>query len=157
MRKPWFFTTLIVLMFNTAVFAAEQQLRCYVNNYDKQHLAKHKGQTVTSMKIRLYKIIPEPDTTAAPMNAEVTVKLRNSKKTWSEDGSCTESAGEWKCAIDCDGGSFRLSENENGITLFNDNGFRVSQDGCGEDNDSVQAQPGNRMFRLSKAKLSLCQ
>lgn len=148
---------LSLLAFTSSALAEDLSLGCYINAYDKKHLAKHKGQTDTSISLKLYKITPGPDTTAAPMNAEVKVKLRNSKKIWSEDGNCYKNIGEWKCGIDCDGGNFRLSEYKNGITLFNIDGFRVSQDGCGEDNETVEAKPGNRMFRLSKADLSACK
>jgi hypothetical protein len=51
-----------------------------------------------------------------------------------------------------------LNENASGLTLSNSKGFRVTGDGgCGEDTDEVAAQPGNRLFRLSKAKLSACK
>jgi hypothetical protein len=141
----------------TPLFAAETVLGCYSNTYSKQHLSKHKGQSITFMKMKLYKD-DSAEGLNADMYAEVTVKLRgNNKQTWSEVADCAGKPGAWKCGIECDGGGFELADDANGLTLINTRGFRVALDGCGENSVTIESTPGNRLFRLSKAKLSACK
>jgi hypothetical protein len=138
-------------------FAADTILGCYRNTYGKQHLSKHRGQSITFMKMKLYKG-DAAEGLNVDMYAEVTVKLRgNGKQMWSEVADCTGKPGAWKCGIECDGGGFELSDDTNGLTLTNTRGFRVALDGCGENSVTIEPEPGNRRFRLSKAKLSACK
>jgi hypothetical protein len=132
-------------------------LGCYTNNYDKAHLAKHKGQTITSIKLR----IENSETTSDPrikMTAYYDVTLRGKgKQKWGEGADCTSGPGAWNCQIECDGGGFELIEDAKGLTLINTRGFRVTLDGCGENSLMIEPEPGNRRFRLSKSELSACK
>lgn len=146
-----------LIAFSPHVLAEDLPLGCYINAYDKAHLAKHKGQTVTSIKLKLVDA-RKTENAGAVMFGEIAVILRGKPKDiWTETGLCNGKAGNWKCQIECDGGNFVLAEDANGLTLINKEGFRISKDGCGEDNEAVHEKPGNRMFRLSKAKLSACK
>jgi hypothetical protein len=149
-------TTLLALSAAVAQ-AAEPPFGCYIRNYDKQHLTKHKKQDITSMSLKLYSGKDVEGFTGA-MFAEVRVKLRgNTKQTWSEVADCSGKPGAWKCGIECDGGGFTLKEDDKGITLANTNYFRVAKDGCGENSMMIEATPEHRMFRLKKANLANCK
>jgi hypothetical protein len=138
--------------------AKDLPLGCFTNSYDKAHMAKHKGQTVTSIKMSILDS-RKLENSNATLVAEFDVTLRGQGTVkWGEAAFCRGKSGAWTCQIDCDGGGFVLAEDANGITLLNSDGFRVAKDGgCGEENNSVDAKPGNRMFRLSKAKLAACK
>jgi hypothetical protein len=138
--------------------AKEKPYACYINSYDNKHLAKNKGQTITAVKVTLLDV-SSLDNPGADMWADFEVTLRGKgKKKWGDTALCNGKNGKWNCVIECDGGGFDLNENASGLTLSNSKGFRVTGDGgCGEDTDEVAAQPGNRLFRLSKAKLSACK
>jgi hypothetical protein len=140
------------------VLAEDLPLGCYVNSYDKAHLAKHKNQIVTSIKI-VIEDARKLENSQAIFHAEFDMTLRGQGKTkWGDVGLCNGKAGNWKCQIECDGGNFHLAEDANGLTLLNKEGFRITKDGgCGEETDFVEPKPGNRIFRLSKAKLSACK
>jgi hypothetical protein len=142
----------------SATWAKEKPYACYTNSYDKAHMGKNKGQTVTTIKVTLMDVsgIENP---GADMWADFEVKLRGEGKTkWGDTALCNGKDGLWKCQIECDGGGFELHEDANGMTLSNSQGFRVTRDGgCGEVTTYVDAQPGNRLFRLSKSKLSSCK
>lgn len=145
-------------MLVSTTWAKEKPYACYTNSYDKAHMAKNKGQTVTAIKVTLMDVsaIENP---GADMWADFEMTLRSKGKTkWGDTALCNGKDGKWKCQIECDGGGFELSEDAGGLTLSNSRGFRVTSDGgCGEVSEEVEAKPGNRLFRLSKAKLSACK
>lgn len=152
------FATLLSCMIASTAWAKEKPYACYINTYNKKHMAKNKGQTVTAIKVTLMDVsaIENP---GADMWADFELTLRSGGKTkWGDTALCNGKNGHWKCQIECDGGGFELDEDANGITLSNSRGFRVASDGgCGDATTYVDAQPGNRLFRLSKAKLSACK
>ncbi len=145
-------------LFGPCAGAETLPLGCYTNTYDKAHLDKHKGQTITSITMKMIDV-RKMENAGAVMWAEFEVTLRGKGKAkWGETGLCNGKPGAWKCQIECDGGNFGLAEDANGLTVINTDGFRISRDGgCGEDTDAIEAKPGNRRFRLSKAKLSACK
>jgi hypothetical protein len=121
-------------------------------------MAKHKGQTITSIKL-LLKDMRKVENAGSPMDAQVDVTLRGQGKIkWGDGGLCRSKFGVWRCDIECDGGGFELAIDNSGLTFINTRGFRITKDGgCGEETDYVEAKPGNRMFRLSEDKLSACK
>lgn len=148
---------LTLLVFTTNVAAEDLPLGCYTNTYSKAHLAKHKGQTITTIKMRIEKpeVAGDP---AIKVVAYYDVTLRGKgKQKWGEGADCRGTAGAWKCGIECDGGGFDLIEDAKGITLINSVGFRVAEDGCGENSLTIEPEPGNRRFRLSKSEPSACK
>ncbi len=149
---------LSLIAFSSHLMAEDLPLGCYVNSYDKAHLVKHKSQRITSIKM-LIEDARKLENSQAAFHAEFDVTLRGEGKTkWGDVGLCNGKSGNWKCGIECDGGGFELAEDANGLTVINTRGFRVTKDGgCGEVTDYIAAEPGNRMFRLSKAKLSACK
>lgn len=152
------FAILLTCIIVPSAEAKEKPYACYTNTYGKKNLSKNKGQTVTTIKVTLMDVsgIENP---GADMWADFEVTLRGEGKTkWGDTALCNGKDGHWKCQIECDGGGFELHEDANGMTLSNSRGFRVTSDGgCGEVTTYVDAQPGNRLFRLSKAKLSACK
>ncbi len=149
---------LALLAITTNVTAEELPLGCYANTYSKAHLAKHQGQRITSFKMLIVDARKMENAQDA-FHAEFEVTLRGLGKTkWGDFGLCNGKPGTWKCNIECDGGGFELAEDAKGLSIINSRGFRVTKDGgCGEVTDYIEAQPGNRRFRLSKAKLSACK
>jgi hypothetical protein len=139
-------------------WAKEKPYACFTNSYDKKHMAKNKGQTIATIKVTFLDVrtLENP---GADMWADFEVTLRGKGKIkWGDTAFCNGKDGKWKCDIECDGGGFELNEDASGLTLSNSRGFRVTSDGgCGENTDFVEANPGNRLFRLSKAKLSACK
>ena len=157
MFKPLGTFALLLALTTTQSLASDQPFGCYVTNYDSAHLAKHKGQTITSMSLKLYSG-KEVEGFTAYMFADISVKLRGDKTNiWSEVADCSGKPGAWKCGIECDGGGFALKEDGTNIVLTNSSYFRVTKDGCGETSHHIEAKPGNRMFKLSKSKLSNCK
>jgi hypothetical protein len=142
----------------TGVCASDQPQGCFTNTYDKAHLAKHKGQSITSIKM-LLKDARNLENSQDDFHAEFEVTLRGQGKVkWGDVGLCRGKPGAWRCNIECDGGGFELKDDDNGLTVINSRGFRITKDGgCGEETDYVEAKPGNRLFRLSKSKLSACK
>jgi hypothetical protein len=139
--------------------AKEKPYACYTNSYDKKHMAKNPGQTVTTIKVTFLDV-STLENPGSDMWAEFEVTLRGEGKTkWGDTALCNGKNGHWDCGIECDGGGFQLDENESGLTLSNSRGFRVAPDGgCDDGSTTVDAKPGNRLFRLTKAKkLSACK
>jgi hypothetical protein len=151
---------LALLVLGTATiqpFAAGLPIGCYVNTYNDQHLQKHKGQSLTSIMLKVTDG-KQYEGFTQDLVAEITVKLRGDAiQTWSEEAVCTGKPGTWKCVIDCDGGGFTLSESRGSMTLINSLGFRVTKDGCGESSVTIEPKPGDRRFTLSKVQTPACK
>lgn len=152
-----------------------RQEACFGRVYDAKHLASHPRQRVTSFHLfRDFSVDPnaeylpddpqsllDGDGEYGRVNLSAYVRLRDKKGVFSNTFSCGRGEkGGISCAIDCDGGSFKLKPAGSALDLTNE-GFVVIG-GCGsseEDNDNpVTVQPGadDRVFRLMRQPLKAC-
>lgn len=148
---------------------------CFGRDYDANHLASHPRQRVTSLYL-FRDFTPdtnsefEPDSPDAlrdndgiegRIGVDTYVRLRDRKGVYSNHFSCSKSdSGGVSCAIDCDGGSFRLKSAGEGLDLGNE-GF-VVVGGCGssdeDDSKREDVKPGadDKLFRLGPQPLAAC-
>lgn len=148
---------------------------CFGRDYDAGHLAAHPQQRVTGLYL-FRDFTPDPnaeieyespatlrndDGSGGRINLDAYVRLRDRKGVYSNTFSCSRGDGsDVFCAIDCDGGSFRLQGKGEGLELRND-GF-VVVGGCGasetDQSRGEHVQPGadDKVFRLSPQPLAAC-
>src|SRR5262245_45343064 len=173
------------LMLATAVPASAQmrvplltadQEACFGRVYDRQHLASHPNQKVTSLHIfRPLGERPEAENWQATRRDEAIKQFRDSGEAevealvtfrerkgyfhnWLTCGK--ESKDGMRCHIACDGGSFELKRESAGTALLTNNGF-VLIGGCGEDVEASQEiyfSPGkdDKVFRLEAKAAPVC-
>lgn len=149
---------------------------CFGRAYDAAHLAAHPKQRVTSFHLsREFESDPmredEPTTPEEwkAMDGQnnsilVTayVRFRNKRGVYSNGLSCHKvDDGGVLCGIDCDGGSFKLTEAGDALRLEN-NGF-VVVGGCGASEDDQEntehVSPGadDKVFRLDRKPVAACK
>ncbi|WP_315835518.1 hypothetical protein [Bradyrhizobium prioriisuperbiae] len=151
------------------------QQACFGRDYDANHLASHPKQRVTSLYL-FRDFTPDTNSEFEPdspdslrendgvdgrIGINAYVRLRDRKGVYSNSFSCSKSdSGGVSCAIDCDGGSFRLKSAGESLDLANE-GF-VVVGGCGsseeDDNKREDVRPGvdDKQFRLSPQPLAAC-
>lgn len=148
---------------------------CFGRDYDAAHLAAHPRQRVTSLYL-FRDFAPDANAEVAyedpatlrdndgdngHINLDAYVRLRDRKGVYSNTFSCSRGdGGDVFCAIDCDGGSFRLTSRGDGLELRNE-GF-VVVGGCGasetDQSHEEHVQPGadDKTFRLTPRPLAAC-
>jgi hypothetical protein len=155
------------------VFTADRET-CFARVYDKAHLAKHPRQKVTTFhvmrtlgeRLEAENWLPNQREEAIKRfreDGETTVSafvtLRNRKGHLHNSLICDKEAKDGlRCAIECDGGSFRLKRENAKSVLLHNNGF-VLEGGCGERTESVFLDPGadDKVFRLDERPLAVCR
>lgn len=149
---------------------------CYGRVYDRQHLAKHPKQLVTSLHL-FRDLSPDQNTESEPqtreefvkyeseggyVNVSAYVRFENRKGLYWNALTChkTPDGKLTRCGIDCDGGSFTLKPQQKNLVLTNE-GF-VLVGGCGASEDEsenpVFFHPGedDKTFRLEPLPLAQC-
>ena len=136
---------------------------CFTRAYDKDHLASHPKQNVTSTML-LLKRGTDPK---AWYNAVVDFRFRKSGKHFQATGDCPTdtsspsalSANALHCAIDCDGGSINVDlKDANTVLVKLPDGIAVS----GIGSTDADAPSGDRfgsddaVFKLSRAPVVTC-
>jgi hypothetical protein len=158
------------------LFTADREA-CFGRVYDRAHLASHPQQKVTSVHIlRSLGERPEaenwrPDQREQIINTfredgrtnvSAFVNFRDRKATFYNTLGCEKEGKDGAfCAIDCDGGSFRLTRESVNAVLLNNNGF-VLIGGCGDDVEEgkeVFFSPGkdDKVFRLENKPIAACR
>jgi hypothetical protein len=147
-------------------------LGCFVRSYDKDHLARHPDQTVTSVKFKIY---PSPSDADGTWFA-IWLQRRGEFKGLHNQGYCKQENSETKCYVECDGGGVRFIPRSNSRILmrlgiqppYGPNGESIKQDerirmsACGaEDTDDgsgtdVAGGKDDHEFLLSRVKDSQC-
>jgi len=179
-------TTALVIAFTAAARAEDKSSplpdkmpvakeACFGRDYDASHLAAHLQQRVTSLYL-FRDFTPDPnaeveyespatlrdnDGSDGRINLDAYVRLRDRKGVYTNTFSCSHGdGGDVLCAIDCDGGSFRLSSRGDGLELHNE-GF-VVVGGCGasetDQSHEEHVQPGadDKIFRLTPRPIAAC-
>jgi hypothetical protein len=152
-----------------------KQEACFGRDYDTAHLARNGAQQVTSLYLfRDFAVdtnseyppddpkqLQDVDGDDGRINLDAYVRLRGRQGVYSNSFSCSRNnEGRIFCGIDCDGGSFTLRADGEGLGLANQ-GF-VVVGGCGgtdeEQKNSVNVLPGtaDKTFRLTPQPLAAC-
>lgn len=152
-----------------------KQEACFGRDYDAAHLASRPKQQVTNIFLfRDFtvdsnsenppddaKSLQDVDGDDGRINLDAYVRLRGRQGVYSNSFSCSKNdSGAVFCGIDCDGGSFTLKTDGDGLGLANQ-GF-VVVGGCGasdeDQKNSVNVLPGtdDRTFRLTPQPLAAC-
>lgn len=142
------------LLLPSAVFA-ETPFTCYARTYDKAHMAKHPGQIMQSVRIKLVK--SKLNEHGITFDGEVNATVVGQPGRWSEGFSCTGKGAVLSCFIECDGGRFELRRNKDSLKLVNADRFRLAKDGCGEESLDVKATSENRVYLLKQSKPDICK
>ena len=138
---------------------------CFVRRYDAAHLAQHRRQKVTAMKLLVSaELVPEDN--ALNYSFTLATRVRDRKTELNSGGSCghpsitEDSAGKLQlgCGVDCDGGGVS-------ITMVNDDKsvhveierIAMWSNAKGDDERiSFSSGTDDRLFRLDRTKLSEC-
>ena len=116
-------------------------LGCFVRNYDKDHLARHPDQTITSVKFKVYPSPSEVDT----IWYAIRMQRRGELKALYSGGVCKDENSETKCYVECDGGGVRFIARPNSAILMrlgvNKGDERISMAACGA-RDVENGSPG---------------
>ncbi|MET3925898.1 hypothetical protein [Devosia sp. 2618] len=106
-------------------------------NYDAAHLAAHPDQLVTAMQLAVSYEIFDP-ALEGQVNFELQAALRGGKQGVTT-GTCMPYGQNMWCGVECDGGGILVSKRPGGsvlVNLANVGYIRMSEVGCGEDENS---------------------
>jgi hypothetical protein len=157
------------------LFTADQEA-CFGRVYDREHLASHPQQKTAS--IHIFRSIghrPEAENWSPGEREEEIQRFRDSGETaiyafatfrdrrgnFYNTLNCNKEGQDGSlCAVDCDGGSFKLKRENANAALLTNNGF-VLVGGCGEEVEeqkTVRLEPGrdDKVFRLESKPVSVC-
>jgi hypothetical protein len=158
------------------LFTADREA-CYGRVYDRNHLASHPQQKVTSVHIlRTLSERPEAERfepnqreeeikkfrETGETNVTALVTFRDRKGTFYNSLTCNkEDRRGTHCYIECDGGSFTLKREAAGTVLLDNGGF-VLIGGCGDEvepSQEVYFSPGkdDKVFRLESKPVAACR
>ena len=138
---------------------------CYERIYTKDHLGQHPDQRVTGIRFdhfpRTYGTEDKNgnirfDPVSAELYFVISVRFRGSEQVFQDGGFCYPEGQQYRCQIECDGGSFHLNDRDpDSILLINERGFRVS--GCGEGKERIlDPHPDDGVFRLDRRPNGAC-
>lgn len=165
MRNVIFFTIALISS-SAGAGIAPQDARCYRRLYSEEHMAAHPGQKLSELFVKLaYQTFPSG---YKFLRGEVVGVAQGSY--FGNTAPCTKAAnGELLCAIECDGGAFRLQPN--GQVAGNVN-FRVKEgywfplylnrmarpedDRPTSEIQLTDAEPEDRLWRLEPADVRDC-
>lgn len=147
------------------------QEACFSYSFDRDELREKPRQRVTA--ITLFRdFTPDEQSEEAPRSAEemkkadgdggsvaitAMVSLRGSQSIFANTLYCSKgSKGVVRCGVECDGGSFNLKPDKDGLIVEN-NGF-TAQGGCGDSERTVfiDPKPDDRRFRVEPKPVDVC-
>ncbi len=136
---------------------------CYVRVYGERHLAENPDQVVAAMRLRLGDDIGNPSYSGAEMEAVFAnqghaVEDGFGGKVLSQSLFCFEHDGSIGCAVECDGGSFDILRQEDGILEIRTEYLSIGRhDGCGGTSTLAEADSGFTTYRLYRAPEGACE
>jgi len=158
------------------LFSADQEA-CFGRVYDRAHLAGHPRQRTLSLHV-LRSLGPRPGSELwHPRAREEAIKryresgesavaafvaFRDRAGHFHNTLICSKEGHDGVvCAVECDGGSFRLRRESANTALLTNNGF-VLIGGCGEeveDAKTIHFDPGSddKVFRLESKPIAVCR
>ena len=139
---------------------------CFVRRYDAAHLAEHRRQKVTAMKLLVSADVPAQDK-ALNYSFTLGIKFRDRKGDFQSAGDCGHPIATEKtpdilylgCGVDCDGGgiSINLSPMAKSTLVEIDHVAMWNNDKPDEERDGFEAGPDDKKFRLDRAGLDECE
>jgi len=141
---------------------------CFVRKYDADHLAQHKDQKVTSMKLLFASELMEGNT-ELERNFRLGVTFRHKRGNYDSSGSChffhpedakDKSEIRYGCGVDCDGGGINIAMNKDDASvLVRLERVRIWQNNKPDDEagDELTAGKDDAIFRLDRAPLEECR
>jgi hypothetical protein len=138
---------------------------CFVRRYDAAHLAQHRRQKVTAMKLLVSaELVPEDN--ALNYSFTLATKVRDRKTELNSGGSCghpsitEDSAGKLQlgCGVDCDGGGVSITMVKDDKSVHVEIERIAMWSNAKDDDERISFSSGadDRLFRLDRAKLSEC-
>jgi hypothetical protein len=93
--------------------AADDWSGCYVRVYDDAHLKAHRGQKVTSIRLKLEPMKNDPWVASALL----TITVRGHAARLYDGGDCTAKAGGLDCGMDEDAGAVTIARSGRNMLL----------------------------------------
>jgi hypothetical protein len=148
-------------------FAAQgKSYACFVRRYDGAHLAKHRQQKVSVMRL-LVTAETVPEDKALNYSFRLGLNFRDRRGNFDSSGDCGHpTASELSadkmhlgCAVDCDGGGISVElARADKSTLIRLDSIRIWQDNKpDEEGFSLSGGADDRVFRLDRASLDECR
>jgi hypothetical protein len=134
---------------------------CFVREYDAAHLARHKLQKVSAMKL-LVTAERVPEDEALNYSFRLGVKFRHRPGNFDSSGECghadaaveSPDRASIKCSVDCDGGGIAIGltadDRSTMVSLERVRIWRHNKDA------SLEADADDRVFRLDRVSLKDC-
>ena len=144
----------------------DKSYACFVRRYDTAHLARHKQQKVSTMKLLVTaEKVPEDETLNYSFRLGVTFRHRPGD--FDSSGDCghakaSEVAGDKAqlgCSVDCDGGGITVEQSgDDKSILVRLDSIRIWRNNQpDEEGFSLSGGADDRVFRLDRAKLDACR
>jgi hypothetical protein len=144
----------------------DKSYACFVRRYDPEHLARHRLQKVSAMKL-LLTAETAPESGEPTYSFRLGVRYRNKSGTYDSSGECgqaqitAESNNEVRlgCGVDCDGGGIDIALTKDyNATLIRLERIRIWRNDKPDDeaSDSLVAGADDKIFRLDRASLDEC-
>jgi hypothetical protein len=139
---------------------------CFVRRYDAAHLARHRLQKVSAMKLLVTAETAEEDE-ALNYSFRLGVKFRHRAGDFDSSGDCghphvAEVSGDkvqLGCSVDCDGGGISVELTpDNKSTLVRLDSIRIWRNNKPDDEGfALSGGADDRVFRLDRANLEDCR
>ncbi len=137
-------------------FAASGYEGCYLKTYDAAHMAAHRGQTVTSLRLKVSAL----DNAPFIASTAVTVTLRGRRTRYFTGGDCTLDSGVFNCGMDEDAGAFILAHAGADLRLTLTGSFRLNRANQSSDESNgpfvKDSNPEDHTFLLKRVAASVC-
>ncbi len=144
---------------------------CFSYSFDRDELREKPRQRVTAITL-FRNFTPDEQSEEPPRSAEemrkidgdggtvaltAMVQLRGETNSFANTLYCRKDGkARVRCGVECDGGSFNLKPDKDGLIVEN-NGF-ILQGGCGDPDKTVflNPKPDDRTFRIEPKPVDLC-
>jgi hypothetical protein len=141
----------------------QKSYACFVRLYDGDHLARHRLQKVSAMKL-LVTAEKVPEDEALNYSFRLGLKYRNRSGDFDSSGDCGHAdgaaAGHFGCGVDCDGGGIGVElAKDNKSVLMKVERIRIWRNNRPDEASSQSLVGGadDRVFRLDRAGLNACK
>jgi hypothetical protein len=156
--------------FVTRLFAGtigqKNSYACFSREYDAAHLASHKLQKVTAMRL-LVTAERVPEDEAINFSFRLGVRFRHRSGDFDSSGDCghaavaqeTSDRAVLRCSVDCDGGGLEISmTSDNESTMIRLERVRIWRRSNPDEEaaDALVAGADDRVFRLHRVSLKDC-
>ena len=161
MRSTAFISALAVLVWPLGAAAEAPSRGCYARDYTEEHLAAHRAQVVSRMRLSV-----GGANEAGETEAELRVVLAEQGRAREEGLGgqalaqrliCRDRGQGLECGVECDGGLFSVEEDASGLSLTTDRLMVGDGQDCGGSFDLAE-RPGEAVtYRLERAAAALCE